>query len=125
MKSSLFRARDRLGPEPLWVLFAATAGPLAGGKTPGAFWRGLRLVVDSTCWDVADTAANAAAFGRPGNTRGPEKVAFPQVRMAALAECGTHAVLDAELGGCRTGELSLSARLVRSVGAGHAGPGRP
>ncbi|MEV4502547.1 transposase domain-containing protein [Streptomyces klenkii] len=66
--SSLFRARDRLGPEPLRVLFAATAGPLAGEKTPGAFWRGLRLVaVDSTCWDVADTAANAAAFGRPLN----------------------------------------------------------
>lgn len=39
-----------------------------------------------------------------------------QVRMAALAKCGSHAVLDAELGGCRTGELTLAARLVRSVG---------
>ncbi|MCA6090904.1 IS4 family transposase [Streptomyces sp. SCA3-4] len=118
-KSSLFRARDRLGPEPLRVLFATSAGPLGDERTPGTFWRGLRLVaVDSTCWDVADTAVNEAAFGRPGNTRGPDRAAFPQVRMAALAECGTHAVLDAELGGCRTGELTLSARLVRSVGPG-------
>lgn len=31
--------------------------------------------------------------------------------MAALVECGTHVVLDAELGGCRVGELALSARL--------------
>lgn len=31
--------------------------------------------------------------------------------MAALVECGTHVVLEAELGGCRVGELALSARL--------------
>ncbi|WP_414167335.1 IS4 family transposase [Streptoverticillium reticulum] len=118
-KSSLFRARDRLGPEPLRVLFATTAAPLADERTPGAFWRGLRLMaVDSTCWDTADTPANQEAFGRPGNTRRPDRAAFPQVRMAALAECGTHAVLDAELGGCRTGELTLAARLVRSAGPG-------
>ncbi|RMB81460.1 IS4 family transposase [Streptomyces shenzhenensis] len=118
-KSSLFRARDRLGPEPLRVLFAATARPLADERTPGAFWRRLRLMaVDGTCWDVADSAGNEKAFGRPGNTRGPDRAAFPQVRMAALVELGTHAVLDAELDGCRVGELTLSARLVRSAGPG-------
>ncbi|MFF2433126.1 transposase domain-containing protein [Streptomyces sp. NPDC058107] len=54
-KSSLFRARQRLGFEPLQVLFAATAKPMANESTPGAFWRGLRLLaVDGTCWDVAD-----------------------------------------------------------------------
>jgi hypothetical protein len=100
-KSSLFRARQRLGAEPLQVLFAATARPLADEHTPGAFWRGLRLVaVDGTCWDAADTPANDKEFGRPGNARGPGKTAFPQVRMAALVEVGTHAVLDAECEGC-------------------------
>ncbi|MFE9868660.1 transposase domain-containing protein [Streptomyces sp. NPDC005506] len=39
-KSSLFRARQRLGFEPLQVLFAATAKPMANESTPGAFWRG-------------------------------------------------------------------------------------
>ena len=38
--------------------------------------------------------------------------------MAALVECGTHAVLDSELDGCRIGEVTLSARLVRSAGPG-------
>jgi DDE family transposase len=38
--------------------------------------------------------------------------------MVALVECGTHAVLDAELDGCRVGETTLAARLVRSVGPG-------
>ncbi|MEU3545217.1 IS4 family transposase [Streptomyces paromomycinus] len=118
-KSSLFRARDRLGPEPLRVLFAATARPLAGQGVPGAFWRGLRLLaVDGTCWDAADTPANEQEFGRPGNTRPGNKAAFPQVRMAALVEVGTHAVLDAEVAGCRTGEVTLAARLVRSCGPG-------
>ncbi|MFF5185676.1 IS4 family transposase [Streptomyces sp. NPDC000345] len=118
-KSSLFRARQRLGFEPLQVLFAATAKPMATESTPGAFWRGLRLLaVDGTCWDVADTEANQAAFGRPGNSRGTGRSAFVQVRMAALVEVGSHAVLDAELAGCRTGEVTLVGRLPRSCGPG-------
>lgn len=118
-KSSLFRARQRLGSEPLRVLFATTAKPMATEATPGAFWRGLRLLaVDGTCWDVADTEANEAAFGRPGNGRGTGRSAFVQVRMAALVEVGSHAVLDAELAGCRTGEVTLVGRLPRSVGPG-------
>ncbi|MFJ1998693.1 transposase domain-containing protein [Streptomyces asiaticus] len=83
-KSSLFRARQRLGCEPLRVLFATTAKPMAAEATPGAFWRGLRLLaVDGTCCDVADSVVNEAAFGRPGNGRGSGRSAFPQVRMAA------------------------------------------
>lgn len=118
-KSSLSRARERLGATPLRVLFAATARPLATTATKGAFWRGLRLLaVDGTCWDTADTPANEQAFGRPGSRRGAGGGAFPQVRMVALVECGTHAILDAELDGCRVGETTLAARLVRSVGPG-------
>ncbi|MET8437880.1 IS4 family transposase, partial [Streptomyces sp900116325] len=118
-KSSLFRARERLGSEPLRVLFATTAKPIATGATPGAFWRGLRLLaVDGTCWDVADSEANETAFGRPGSGRGSGRSAFPQVRMAALVEIGSHAVLDAELAGCRTGEVTLVGRLPRSAGPG-------
>ncbi len=107
-KSSLFRARQRLGSEPLRVLFATTAKPMGTEATPGCFWHGLRLLaVDGTCWDVADSVANEAAFGRPGNSRGHDKSSFPQVRMACLIEVGTHLVLDAELAGCRTGEVTL------------------
>ena len=118
-KSSPVPARQRLGWEPLRVLFATTVKPMGTEATPGCFWRGLRLLaVDSTCWDVADSLANEAAFGRPGNSRGHDKAGFPQVRMACLIEVGTHLVLDAELAGCRTGEVTLVNRLPRSCGPG-------
>ncbi|MDH6523394.1 hypothetical protein M2163_000101 [Streptomyces sp. SAI-135] len=118
-KSSLFRARQRLGSEPLRVLFATTATAMGTEVTPGCFWRGLRLLaVDGTCWDVADSPANEDAFGRPGNGRGHDKSSFPQVRMACLIEVGTHLVLDAELAGCRTGEVTLVSRLPRSCQRG-------
>ncbi|QDN72986.1 hypothetical protein FNV66_53010 [Streptomyces sp. S1D4-14] len=124
-KSSLFRARQRLGSEPLRVLFATTAKPMGTQAAPGCFWRGLRLLaVDATCWDVADSPANEAAFGRPGNSSGHDKSCFPQVRMACLIEVGTHLVLDAELAGCRTGEVTLVNRLpILRTRSTH--PGRP
>ena len=36
-------------------------------------------------------------FGRPGVNKG-EQAAFPQARVVALAECGTHAVFAAQVG---------------------------
>jgi Insertion element 4 transposase N-terminal len=88
-KAAIFRARQRLGVEPLELLFDAVAVPLAGEATRGAFYRGLRLMsLDGTCLDVADTPPNAAAFGRPGTQRGHGVGAFPQLRLVGLAECG-------------------------------------
>ena len=52
---------------------------------------------DGDLGDVADTAKNAEFFGRPGVSKG-ERAAFPQTRMAALAECGTHAVEGVRFG---------------------------
>jgi len=114
---SLTRARARLGPEPLQALFKQTAGPLATSATPGAWYRGSRLVVvDGTTLDVADTPANQQAFGRPRTHRG-EQTAYPQVRVVGLAECGTHALLDAAMGPLAQGETTLTAGL---LGAGSA-----
>jgi Insertion element 4 transposase N-terminal len=57
-------------------------------------------------------------WGVPAPTGARGAGRFAQVRMAALVECGTHAVVDAELDGCRVGEVTLAARLVRSAGPG-------
>src|SRR6266508_6973998 len=79
-KSSIARARARLGPAPLRELFVEVARPLATQATKGAWYRDWRLVaLDGTTLDVADTPANLAAFGRPGGGRG--QGAFPQVRL--------------------------------------------
>jgi hypothetical protein len=74
------------------------------------------LAVDGTCLDVADTPANAAAFGRPATHRG-EQTAFPQVRVVAVAECGTHAIVDAAMGPLAKGETTLAAGLLTEDGA--------
>jgi Insertion element 4 transposase N-terminal/Transposase DDE domain len=118
-KAALFKARARLGPEPVKALFNAVAGPLASEETPGAWYRGWRLMsIDGTCLDLADTAANAAEFGRPGSGRGEGVGAFPQLRLVGLAECGTHALVDAALGPCTTGETTLARGILGSFGAG-------
>jgi hypothetical protein len=115
---AITRARERLGPEVLERLFAEVARPLASKQTQGAWYRGWRvLAIDGTTLDVPDTQANTAAFGRPATHRG-ERTAFPQVRVLALVECGTHAICDAALGSYATGETTLAPSLFGSLGRG-------
>jgi len=115
-KVAIYKARRRLGREPLELLFRAVARPLAEESTRGAFYRGLRLVsIDGTCLDVADTPANDEEFGRPGSSRRAGGGAFPQLRMVALAESGTHAIFDAALAGYDSGERALAEQLFGSL----------
>jgi hypothetical protein len=111
--SALTRARQRLGSKPLELLFDLRRGPLAGEGTPGAFAFGLRLVAwDGTGIDIADTPENAREFGvTPGGG--------PQVRLLALTECGTHAVIDAAFDGVeKASEHKLARRLLHALGPG-------
>ena len=118
-KAALFKARSRLGPQPLAALFDAVAVPLGTAATKGAFYRGWRLMsIDGTCVDVPDTPANAEAFGRPGSGRGEGVGAFPQVRLVGVAECGTHALVDVAVGPCTSGEARLAREVLGSLGAG-------
>ncbi|CAN5512385.1 IS4 family transposase [soil metagenome] len=111
-KSAIFQARERLGAEPLAALFDRVAVPLATEATPGSWLAGRRLVaIDGTTLDVADTVVNDEHFGRPGVNKG-KRSAFPQARLVGLAECGSHALFDAEIGPCTTSELALSKLLV-------------
>ena len=120
-KSAIFQARARLGAEPLKALFARVARPIGTAPTAGeavGWLAGRRLVaVDGTCLDVADTVANEAFFGRPGVNKG-ERAAFPQARVVALAECGTHAMFAAVVGGLATGEPSMVEELLSRVEPG-------
>jgi len=111
-KSAIFQARARLGSEPLAALFERVAKPIGGEATPGVWLAGRRLVaIDGMCLDVADTTANSEHFGRPGVNKG-EQAAFPQARVVALAECGTHAVFAAEIGTYSQSEATLSVPLL-------------
>src|SRR5215207_499280 len=117
--AAIVQARRRVGARLLRELFHAAAGPIATVETAGAFLGGLRLMaVDSTTLDLADTPDNARAFGRPTTQRGTKGGAFPQVRVVALIETGTHAICDAVLRPFRGGEAPAALRLLRSVGPG-------
>jgi hypothetical protein len=105
---AIVKARARLGPEPLQLLFQQAVGPLAVGQTRGAWYRGWRVLsLDGTTLDVPDTPANVAWFGRPPSSRGDHS-AFPQVRVLAVAECGTHAIIQATIGPFTSGEVTLA-----------------
>lgn len=111
-KAAISHARDRLGAEPMAMLFERVARPLGARDTPGCWLAGRRLVaIDGTCLDVADTAANEEGFGRPGVNKG-ERAAFPQTRLVALAECGTHVMFEAVIGPYTTSEAVLSRGLL-------------
>src|SRR5659263_585982 len=117
-KAAISHARDRLGPEPMALLFERVARPLAAEETPGCWLAGRRLVaVDGTCLDLPDTPANDSHFGRPGVMKG-ERSAFPQARVVALAECGTHAMFEAVIGPYTTSENALSTELLGRLAPG-------
>jgi hypothetical protein len=119
--SALAEARTRLGAEPLEVLFAQAARPLATTATRGAWYRSWRvLVLDGTCLDVPDSPANRV-LGRARSGRGEGVGAFPQVRVVGLVEAGTHAIVDAVQGPYAVGEQTLARQLAHDRGP--LGPG--
>ena len=114
-RSSLCVARRRLGIAPVRYLFSRVVRPLAEPETPGAFYRGLRLMgIDGTVFDVPDSPANAATFARP--SAGPRgDGAFPQVRKLSLVELGTHAEVALVVRSSSHGEQSMIAGLFRHL----------
>jgi Insertion element 4 transposase N-terminal/Transposase DDE domain len=106
-KSGISQARTRLGWEPLHKLHDAVVKPIAVRATRGAWYRGWRLVsLDGSTLDVADEEVNAAAFGRPGSSRGSS--AYPQIRFVSLVENGTHVLFASQMAPYKTGEISLA-----------------
>jgi Insertion element 4 transposase N-terminal/Transposase DDE domain len=114
-RSSLCVARRRLGVAPLRQLFDQVVRPLARPETPGAFYRGFRLMgFDGVVFDVPDSPANAAAFDRPsGGPRGDG--AFPQIKKLSLVELGTHVEVAFTVKHGHGDERSMAAGLLRHL----------
>jgi hypothetical protein len=115
-RSSLCAARRRLGVEPVRQVFHQVVRPLATPDTPGAFYRGFRLVgCDGVVLDVPDSDANATAFDRATGSRG--EGAFPQVRKVSLIELGTHVEFAFAAGGWQDSEQALAEQVFDQVPA--------
>src|SRR5512144_368452 len=110
---AISQARVRLGEEAMRRLFARVAQPLATAGTPGAWLGTWRLMaIDGVMLDIPDTDANLTVYEKAtGGTRRP----YPQVKIVGLGECGTHALVDAEIGSIRHGERELAEPLIRSL----------
>ena len=119
--SAITQARKRLGSGVMREIFESVATPIAGETGPlasrlatgpmrGAFLRDWRVMaIDGFDVDVPDTPSHAEEFGYAGS--GDQRSAYPKVRVVALAECGTHAFVAAEVDAYTVGERTLAAHL--------------
>lgn len=109
-RSNLCEGRQRLGAEPVKRVFDLVVRPLATPQTPGAFYKGLRLMgIDGTVMDAPDFPANSERFQRSSGGRG--QGAFPQVRKVSLVELGTHVEVALAMGGWQDSEQKLVEQL--------------
>lgn len=113
VKSAFSYRREQLGSELLEELFRHYAGPKATEQTPGAFWKGMRLMgLDGTVESVPDTPANRASW-RYSTDNEQSHSPFPQARLLLLVECATHLICDAEISSCRQAEATGARELLR------------
>ena len=116
-RSTLCEARKRLGLAPFLALAKGVVRLLCTSKVPGAFYRGMRLMaIDGFVLDLPDTPENERVFGRPGSGRSPG--AFPQARVLALCETGSHVLWRWLIKSIHIGEVTMAHCLLRSLEEG-------
>jgi hypothetical protein len=116
-KSGISQARSRLGAEPVKKLYDVVVAPIAEKRTKGAWYGQWKLVsLDGSTLDVADTAENNKAFGRPGASRGSS--AYPKIRFVGLLESGTHVLWAARMGKYAMDEITLATAVVPALRKG-------
>jgi hypothetical protein len=116
-KSGISQARRRLGAAPLEALHDSVVAPVAVPESRGAWYQQWRVVsLDGSTLDVADTADNEKAFGRPGASRGSS--AYPKIRFVGLLENGTHVLFATRMADYATGELKLAEQVVPALRKG-------
>lgn len=115
--SAFTQARQRLGAVPLRLLFHRTCRPLSSPGVVGAFHRHWLLVaLDGSVFEAPDTKANRNTLGCASNQNGDG--AFPQLRLSAICEVGTHAITDVQMGGYAKSEQALSLQMLRRLPSG-------
>jgi hypothetical protein len=115
-RSSLCEARQRLGVAPLFWLASRVVRLLATATTPGAFYAGMRLMaIDGFVVNLFDNEVIARVFGRPRGSRADG--AFPQARVLALCEVGTHVLWKYLIKPIRRAEIVMAKTLLRHLDA--------
>jgi hypothetical protein len=104
--------RLRLGAAPLRLLFECLAGPVALPGTPGVRYRRWRTVGFDGCSSVKapDRPRVREWLGKARHRYGED--GYPVLRVMALCETGTRALIGAVFGPAADGEISYAARLL-------------
>ncbi len=115
-KSSISRARSRLGTKPFAALRKRTVRAFADKRTRGGWYRGLRLLAyDCMMLEVPAEARNREAFGNIESEQAESS--RPRARVAVLIEVGTRAAFAWTYGPCKETRREQAMRL-----HGHLGP---
>lgn len=115
-KSSLSKARQRLGEEPMAYLFALTADHWAHSSARRHQWRGLALYgVDGTTQRVPDSPENWDVFGGQCGNGSRNGSAYPMVRIVAVMALRSHLIAAWGFADYATGELTLAKDLWREL----------
>jgi Insertion element 4 transposase N-terminal/Transposase DDE domain len=116
-RNTIGSARKGLGCAVMRLLARRVVRLLGQPDTPHCFYKGHRLMaLDSFLLDLPDSPANARVFGYPKGKKG--QGAFPQARVLALCETGTHVVFRHLIKPGQRGEIGMAATLLRHVTAG-------
>lgn len=111
-RNTLAEARKGLGTAVLRILSHKIVRLLGTPDTPGAFYEGMRLMsLDGFVLDLYDSPDNVRIFGKPQSGRA--EGAFPQARVLALCETGSHVLYRSQVKPLARGEISMVPGLVR------------
>lgn len=110
--------RRRLGAAPLHLLFEAVAGPVALPTTPGVCYRRWRTVAFDGCSSskAPDRPAVSAWLGKHRHRYGSD--GYPMLKIMALCETGTRALIGAVFGPVATAETAYAERLLPLLNPG-------
>ncbi|MFI8235592.1 IS4 family transposase [Streptomyces sp. NPDC085900] len=112
--AAIFKARARLGAEPLASLFTESTSATACGRVAIRYGRWRLVGLDGVTLGVPNSAENREQYGpSPAAERSRSTVA--QADVIALAECGSHFIARAALGHPRRARSALARDVCKSL----------
>jgi hypothetical protein len=115
-RSTISKARERLGDDALAYLFATTAARWATRSADADRWKGLALYgVDGSTLRVPDSPENREAFGGQKAGAGRGESGYPQVRIVAMMALRSHVLSAFRFAEYGVGEVTLARELWNEV----------
>jgi hypothetical protein len=114
-RSGVTEARKRLGADPVEWLFRKAGTQWSAERYDDDAWHDLQVfAVDGALLRTPDTPELRDNFGS-GNTSTDRQTPFPMLRLVALMNVRSHAILDAQLSPYRRSEMRLADEFLQQI----------